>query len=126
MWDDVLLYVIIGFVAQMIDGAIGMAYGVTSTSVLLSLGVPPATARITDHTPCAQLRHAFDYQREAIGRVVPGRLHPAAVLAAEAKRTKPSGRGMAPPVDRFDFAWRHLHVRHFDSPSLSAGLPLTR
>ncbi len=29
MWEDVLLYVIIGFVAQMIDGAIGMAYGVT-------------------------------------------------------------------------------------------------
>lgn len=27
MWDDLLLYVIIGFVAQMIDGAIGMAYG---------------------------------------------------------------------------------------------------
>ena len=44
MWDDVLLYVIIGFVAQMIDGAIGMAYGVTASSVLLGLGVPPATA----------------------------------------------------------------------------------
>jgi hypothetical protein len=39
MWDDVLLYVIIGFVAQMIDGAIGMAYGVTASSVLLGLGV---------------------------------------------------------------------------------------
>jgi uncharacterized membrane protein YfcA len=32
MWDDILLYVIIGFVAQMIDGAIGMAYGVTASS----------------------------------------------------------------------------------------------
>ena len=42
MWEDVLLYVIIGFVAQMIDGAIGMAYGVTASSVLLGLGVPPA------------------------------------------------------------------------------------
>src|SRR3989337_1987556 len=47
MWDDILLYVIIGFVAQMIDGAIGMAYGVTASSGLLSPGVPtaPATAR---------------------------------------------------------------------------------
>ena len=44
MWEDVLLYVIIGFVAQMIDGAIGMAYGVTASSVLLGLGVPPTTA----------------------------------------------------------------------------------
>jgi uncharacterized membrane protein YfcA len=49
MWDDVLLYVIIGFVAQMIDGAIGMAYGVTANSVLLSLGVPPATASACIH-----------------------------------------------------------------------------
>lgn len=49
MWDDLLLYVIIGFVAQMIDGAIGMAYGVTASSVLLSLGVPPATASACVH-----------------------------------------------------------------------------
>jgi uncharacterized membrane protein YfcA len=49
MWDDVLLYIIIGFVAQMIDGAIGMAYGVTASSVLLSLGVPPATASACVH-----------------------------------------------------------------------------
>ena len=33
MWEDVLLYVVIGFVAQMIDGTIGMAYGVTASSV---------------------------------------------------------------------------------------------
>ncbi len=49
MWDDILLYVIIGFVAQMIDGAIGMAYGVTASSVLLSLGIPPATASACVH-----------------------------------------------------------------------------
>ncbi len=49
MEDDILLYVIIGFVAQMIDGAIGMAYGVTSTTVLLSFGVPPATASACVH-----------------------------------------------------------------------------
>ena len=49
MWDDLLLYVIIGFVAQMIGGAIGMAYGVTASSVLLSLGVPPATASACVH-----------------------------------------------------------------------------
>ncbi len=47
--EEVLLYVVIGFVAQMIDGAIGMAYGVTATSVLLSTGVPPATASACVH-----------------------------------------------------------------------------
>lgn len=47
--DDILLYVTIGFVAQMVDGAIGMAYGVTATSVLLSAGIPPATASACVH-----------------------------------------------------------------------------
>lgn len=49
MWDDVLLFVAVGFVAQMIDGAIGMAYGVMSSSVLLSMGIPPATASACVH-----------------------------------------------------------------------------
>ncbi|MBL8846648.1 MAG: sulfite exporter TauE/SafE family protein [Hyphomicrobium zavarzinii] len=49
MMDDILLYVAIGFVAQMIDGAIGMAYGVTTSSVLLGMGVPPATASACVH-----------------------------------------------------------------------------
>jgi uncharacterized membrane protein YfcA len=49
MWDDIILYVIIGFAAQMVDGAIGMAYGVTASSVLLGFGVPPATASACVH-----------------------------------------------------------------------------
>lgn len=47
--DDILLYIAIGFAAQMVDGAIGMAYGVTATSVLLSSGIPPATASACVH-----------------------------------------------------------------------------
>lgn len=39
-----LLYVAVGFVAQTIDGALGMAYGVSCTSFLLSVGVPPSLA----------------------------------------------------------------------------------
>lgn len=49
MWEDILIYIAVGFAAQMIDGAIGMAYGITSTSVMLSLGVPPATASACVH-----------------------------------------------------------------------------
>ena len=49
MWDDILLFVVVGFAAQMIDGAIGMAYGVISSSVLLSLGIAPATASACVH-----------------------------------------------------------------------------
>ncbi len=49
MQDDILLYMAVGFTAQMIDGAIGMAYGVSAASVLLSAGVPPATASACVH-----------------------------------------------------------------------------
>ncbi|MBC7098775.1 sulfite exporter TauE/SafE family protein [Candidatus Bipolaricaulota bacterium] len=44
------LFVAVGFLAQLIDGAMGMAYGVTSTTFLLSLGVPPALASAGVHT----------------------------------------------------------------------------
>lgn len=43
------LYVLVGFIAQMIDGALGMAYGVSSNSFLLSLGIPPAAASASVH-----------------------------------------------------------------------------
>jgi uncharacterized membrane protein YfcA len=62
MWEDVLLYVIIGFVAQMIDGAIGMAYGVTASSVLLGLGVRPATA-----SACVHAAETFTTGASSIG-----------------------------------------------------------
>lgn len=45
-----LVFILIGFVAQLVDGAIGMAYGVLSNSFLLSLGVPPAPASASIHT----------------------------------------------------------------------------
>jgi uncharacterized membrane protein YfcA len=40
MIETILLYVLVGFAAQMIDGALGMAYGVSSNTFLLSVGVP--------------------------------------------------------------------------------------
>lgn len=44
-----LLFVAIGLAAQAIDGALGMAYGLTSSSLLLALGVPPALASASVH-----------------------------------------------------------------------------
>jgi uncharacterized membrane protein YfcA len=40
--NEFWLFVIVGFFAQIVDGALGMAYGVTSNSMLLGLGVSPA------------------------------------------------------------------------------------
>lgn len=42
-------FILVGFVAQMIDGALGMAYGVTSTTILNSLGVPQKFASAAVH-----------------------------------------------------------------------------
>src|SRR5688572_6160233 len=47
--SEILLYAAIGFVAQLVDGALGMAFGVISTSVLLLFGVPPAAASASVH-----------------------------------------------------------------------------
>src|SRR3712207_8967497 len=35
---------IVGLIAQLVDGSLGMAYGVTSTTLLLTVGIAPAAA----------------------------------------------------------------------------------
>jgi hypothetical protein len=45
----ILLYMLVGFLAQVIDGALGMAYGVSSNTFLLSVGVSPAIASASVH-----------------------------------------------------------------------------
>jgi uncharacterized protein len=49
MWEETILFACIGFVAQAIDGALGMAYGVTATTMLLGLGVAPPIASASVH-----------------------------------------------------------------------------
>ncbi len=44
-----LPFVLVGFGAQIVDGALGMAYGVVSSSLLLALGVPPRAASASVH-----------------------------------------------------------------------------
>jgi hypothetical protein len=45
-----MLLFAVGFVAQLIDGALGMAYGVISNTAMLALGLPPAQASALVHT----------------------------------------------------------------------------
>lgn len=65
MWLELLQYAGIGFLAQMVDGALGMAYGVISTSFLLGAGIPPAAASASVHaaevvtTGLSGLSHAY-------------------------------------------------------------------
>lgn len=47
--NEFWLFVVVGFFAQVVDGALGMAYGVTSNSMLLGLGVSPAISSASVH-----------------------------------------------------------------------------
>jgi uncharacterized protein len=47
---DLLPFIGAGFAAQLVDGALGMAFGVISNTLLISLGVAPAAASAGVHT----------------------------------------------------------------------------
>ncbi|MDP3893714.1 sulfite exporter TauE/SafE family protein [Nocardioides sp.] len=44
-----VLLALFGFVAQLVDGSLGMGYGVTSTTMLIAVGVAPAAASAAVH-----------------------------------------------------------------------------
>lgn len=48
--DSFWLFVLVGFAGQLVDGALGMAYGTLCMTVLLSSGVPPVLASAGVHT----------------------------------------------------------------------------
>lgn len=56
---------LVGFLAQLIDGTIGMGYGLTASAFLATLGIPPAVASATVHaaevatTGLSGLSHAW-------------------------------------------------------------------
>lgn len=47
--QTLLVLALIGLAAQLVDGSLGMAYGVTSTTLLLAAGTSPAAASATVH-----------------------------------------------------------------------------
>lgn len=53
LWDNIgpefFIFVLGGFIAQMIDGSLGMAYGVSASTFLMSFGVSPAAASASIH-----------------------------------------------------------------------------
>ena len=40
---ELLLFALAGFAASLVDGALGMGFGPTSSSILLSVGLAPAS-----------------------------------------------------------------------------------
>ena len=80
---DFLTFMLIGFLAQIVDGALGMAFGVLATTSLLAVGVPPAVASAMTHvtecftTAASGLSHL--YHRNVDWRLVV-RLAPAGMI----------------------------------------------
>ncbi|MGL4820686.1 MAG: sulfite exporter TauE/SafE family protein [Bacilli bacterium] len=74
-----LIILIVGFFAQLVDGALGMSYGLTSTTLLLTIGLAPAIASATVHfsemftTSASALMHLRfgNVDRKTLWSVVP-------------------------------------------------------
>ncbi len=47
--SELLVFIAVGALAQLVDGALGMAYGVTSAGLLMGLGMPPIVASASVH-----------------------------------------------------------------------------
>jgi uncharacterized membrane protein YfcA len=50
MSTEFLLLLTVGFIAQLVDGALGMAYGILANAAMLAIGLPPAHASALVHT----------------------------------------------------------------------------
>ncbi len=48
-WKTIFIFIGVGFIAQMIDGSLGMAYGISCSSFLMSTGVSPVLASASVH-----------------------------------------------------------------------------
>jgi uncharacterized membrane protein YfcA len=103
MW----FFILAGFVAQLVDGALGMAYGLTATTFLLSFGVVPATASATVHaaevftTGVSGLSHHYFGNVDKklfLKLVIPGVL--GAAVGAYLLASLP-GEGMAPFISAY-------------------------
>lgn len=61
--EDFLIFFMVGFLAQLVDGCLGMAYGLITTTTLLNLGLPPVTVSAITHaaecvtTGCSAIAH---------------------------------------------------------------------
>jgi uncharacterized protein len=61
--------ILAGFLAQLVDGALGMGYGVTSASILLSTGINPAAISGSIHTAEMFASGASGYSHYRFGNV---------------------------------------------------------
>ncbi len=66
---DFALYIAAGFIAQLIDGSLGMAYGISASSLLMAFGVPPAATSAIVHAAECFTTGASAISHHAFGNV---------------------------------------------------------
>lgn len=49
MEQSIITFIVVGFIAQLIGGTLGMAYGVSANVLLLNIGIPPVVASASIH-----------------------------------------------------------------------------
>ncbi|MDQ4088554.1 MAG: sulfite exporter TauE/SafE family protein [Pseudomonadota bacterium] len=122
---ELLPFIAVGFVAQLIDGALGMAFGVISTTLLLTIGVPPAVASGQVHIikiftgGMSGISHAAHrnvdwklFARLSLSGIVGGVLGAYVLTRIDADVAKPFVLAYLAAVGLFLLwrAWVHVHV----------------
>src|SRR5688500_9696249 len=118
---DLLQFIAVGFAAQLVDGALGMAFGVISTTLLLSLGVPPAAASAGVHTVetfttgVSGISHIFHknvdwrlFARLAVPGVIGGVLGAYVLTQIDAETVKPFVLAYLGAIGLY-LVWRGFH-----------------
>lgn len=118
-----LPFILVGFAAQLVDGALGMAFGVISTTLLVSRGLDPAAASASVHvvevftTGASGISHTLHknvnwklFRRIAIPGVIGGALG-AYVLTLAAGRAKPFVLTYLAAIGLY-LLWRGLRHAH--------------
>ena len=131
-----LPFILIGFAAQLVDGALGMAFGVICNTLLVAvLGVPPATASARIHvveiftTGASGLSHLFHrnidwplFWRLLIPGVVGGVLGAYVLSSLHADVVKPFVLGYLVLIGVWLLVRGLLYPPKFDKPKIVAPL----
>ena len=127
IWDylPVLLpFIAVGFAAQLIDGALGMAYGVISSTLLLAIGLPPKAASAGTHaaetftTAISGLSHIYHrnvdwglFIRLAIPGIIGGVTGAYLLSNVDSSAIKPYVQSYLTTIGLW-LIWRSTHVIH--------------
>ena len=124
-----LPFIAVGFVAQIVDGALGMAYGVISNTLLLSIGVPPAAASAGVHaaetftTAASGISHIYHrnvdwnlFARLAVPGVIGGVLGAYVLTQIHADKARPFVLAYLACIGLY-LIWRGRHIADVHKPA---------